>query len=116
MFQLVLFSKEDFSPKELVFAVIANFQEGYLKPRSNLKMNDDLLRARIVASSKGLIEVSGGFTRIEKVQFIHQNDTDFFLRNRRLERLYSTLKPDAIAVSHDQLRACCLDHIEKFSN
>lgn len=110
MFQLVLFSRRLLKPAELVFAVIAKPQEGYLKSRSQSEMKDDMLRARIVDSSKGLIEVSGRMTR---VQFIHQTVTDFFLRNRRLERLYPTLEPDAIAASHDQLRACCLDYMEK---
>lgn len=110
MFQLVLFGKEELTPEELVFAVMARFHEGYLKPRSQSEMTDDLLRARIVDSSKGLIEVS---STIIRVQFIHQTVTDFFLRNRRLARLYPTLEPDAIAASHDQLRACCLDYFEK---
>jgi ankyrin repeat protein len=110
MFQLVLFSERTLSPEELVFAVIAKRQEGYLKPRSQYEMTNDLLRARIVNSSKGLIEVSAEKMR---TQFIHQTVTDFFLRNRRLERLYPTLEPDAIAASHDRIRACCLDYIEK---
>ncbi|KUL91240.1 hypothetical protein ZTR_01767 [Talaromyces verruculosus] len=110
MFQLVLFSRTELTPEELVFAVIAKHHEGYLKPRSQYEMTNDLLRARIVDSSKGLIEVSGEERR---TQFIHQTVTDFFLRNRRLERLYPTLEPDAIAASHDRIRACCLDYIEK---
>lgn len=110
MFQLVLFSKITLSPEELVFAVIAKHHEGYLEPGSQYEMTNDLLRARIVDSSKGLIEVSGEKRR---TQFIHQTVTDFFLRNRRLERLYPTLEPDAIAASHDRIRACCLDYIEK---
>lgn len=111
MFQLVLFSTEPLEPAELVFAVIARFQEGPLKSRSRSDMTDNMLKARIVHSSKGLIEVSG---RKGTVQFIHQTVTDFFLRTRRLERLYSTLEPDAEAASHDHLRACCLDYILKF--
>uniref|UniRef100_A0A093VPM2 Putative ankyrin repeat protein n=1 Tax=Talaromyces marneffei PM1 TaxID=1077442 RepID=A0A093VPM2_TALMA len=113
MFQLVLFSKKQLTPAELVFAVVARFHEGYLKPKSQFEMNDDMLEARIVDSSKGLIEVS----RTEyssRVQFIHQTVTDFFLRNRRLERHYPKLEPDAIAASHDRLRASCLNYIEKF--
>ncbi|KAI7974507.1 hypothetical protein EIK77_008687 [Talaromyces pinophilus] len=110
MFQLVLFSKMILSAEELVFAVIGKFHEGYLKPSSQSEMKGDLLIARIVDSSKGLIEVSG---KNRRTQFIHQTVTDFFLRNRRLERLYPTLEPDAIAASHDRIRACCLDYIEK---
>lgn len=110
MFQLVLFSKEELTPAELVFAVIARLQEVYLKPRRQSRMTDAMLKARIVDSSKGLIEVY----RERRVQFIHQTVTDFFLRNRRLERLYATSEPDAIAASHDRLRACCLDYILKF--
>lgn len=110
MFQFVLFSEKGLNPAELVFAVIAQFQEGYLKTWSQSKMTGDLLKARIIGSSKGLIEVNGEGI----VQFIHQTVTDFFLRNRRLERLYDTPEQDVIAASNDRLRACCLDYILKF--
>lgn len=113
MFQLVLFSRRELTPEELVFAVIAKSHKGYLKPRSQSEMKDDMLRARIVDSSKGLIEASKSYTQM-RVQFIHQTVIDFLLRNRRLQRLLSTPESDTIAASHDQIRACCLDYIEKF--
>ncbi|KAI0410229.1 hypothetical protein F5X98DRAFT_387040 [Xylaria grammica] len=108
MFQWVLFSQRPLSSKELYTAVV-----------NRSLPSSETIRRRITTSSKGLIEVRKevrkkvcirGHVEVvfsESVQFIHLSVKDFLCRNKRLEKLDPSLRPDAISVSHARLWAYC---------
>ena len=109
MLQWVLFNKRPLKPEELYFATIAGTDTQNLRAWNRSKVTSDVIRRRITSSSKGLIEIRKGGE--ETVQFIHESVNDFLLRNKRLETLDSGLESNAIGVSHDRLRACCMSYL-----
>ncbi|KAI0965921.1 hypothetical protein F4678DRAFT_467061 [Xylaria arbuscula] len=98
--QWVLLSRQPLTPEELYIAAVS----GSLPSHTTI-------RRRIISSSKGLVEVRNNEAGREIVQFIHLSVNDFLYRNKRLERLDSTLEPDAISASHARLWAYCRSYI-----
>ncbi|CAG9997203.1 unnamed protein product [Clonostachys byssicola] len=115
MFQWVLFSQKLLKPQELFLAT----QMG-LSPDSNgvwdhSKFTLDYIKRRIVAISKGLIEVrSGGDNDDLYVQFIHLSVKDFLSRNNRLQALDPTIGQEPVRLSHRRLWRICWDSINRF--
>jgi ankyrin repeat protein len=109
MLQCVLFTRRPLTPEELYFAMIAGTNPENLKAWNQSKITADIIRRRIITSSRGLIETRKVHREI--VQFIHESVNDFLLRNRRLETLDPTIKLDAIGASHDCLSTCCMSYL-----
>jgi hypothetical protein len=107
--QWVLFAGRLLRPEELYFAVLAGTEPEELGAWNRSRDTSEVIKRFITSTSKGLIEVRKGDT--ETVQFIHESVKEFLLRNKRLQMLDPTLKPDAIGASHDRLIACCMSYI-----
>ncbi|KAK5656647.1 hypothetical protein OQA88_4627 [Cercophora sp. LCS_1] len=107
VFQWVLFAEHALSPEELYWVVWENDQNGGKTPSL------DVLERRIREVSKGLVEITGENNFDRKVQFIHESVVDFLLRNRRLQRLSTTLENNMVGVSHCQLRDICMRYLLK---
>jgi hypothetical protein len=109
MLQCILFTRRPLKPEELYFAMIAGTNPENLEAWNRSKITADIIRRRITTSSRGLIKTRKG--QGETVQFIHESVNNFLLRNRRLETLDPTLELDAIGISNDCLRACCMSYL-----
>ena len=109
LLQWVLFTRRALKPEELYFAMMAGTNAQNLGAWNRSKVTSEDIRRRITSSSKGLIEIRKGEEMT--VQFIHESVTDFLLRNRRLQTLDPALEVNAIGISHDRLRACCMSYI-----
>ncbi|KAI0403021.1 ankyrin repeat-containing domain protein [Xylaria palmicola] len=106
MLQWTLFSQVRLSPEQLCIASA----DGRLPSR-----DAEIIRRRIVHSSRGLIEVRKGRDG-EYVQFIHLSVSDFLYRNRRLVTLDPTLQPFPIMASHARLWDRCWLWIKSYDN
>ena len=113
MLQWVLLSRRPLKPEELFFAVLAGTASEYTGPWNRSKITGHTIQRRIIASSKGLIEVRTGDTA--SVQFIHLSVNDFLFRNQRLQTLDQTLRPDPISASHGQLWDRCWSYIKRLA-
>ncbi|KAI9686132.1 MAG: hypothetical protein M1822_003787, partial [Bathelium mastoideum] len=110
MLQWVLFSDRPLKPVELFCAVITKVAPQLVETWDSTKLTETVIHRRITDSSKGLIEIRPGTE--STVQFIHRSVNDFLLRNRRLQKLDSTLTPDPVLISYKRLWSCCLEHIK----
>ncbi|KAL7907746.1 ankyrin repeat-containing domain protein [Trichoderma velutinum] len=126
--QCVLFAKRPLTPEELYFAIIAGTKSQALGIWNPLQITPDIIRRRIISSSRGLVEIRRGEIETSEgddmsegdetskgendtVQFIHESVNDFLVRNRRLQRLDPGLMPNPIAKSHDRLKDCCMSYL-----
>ncbi|KAL9489362.1 hypothetical protein ACSS6W_001639 [Trichoderma asperelloides] len=107
--QFVLFAKRLLTPEEIYFALIAGMNGQMLGIWDPLLITPDIIRRRIISSSRGLIEIRKG--EKETVQFIHKSVDDFLVRNSRLQGLDPALGPDFIAKSNNRLKDCCMSYI-----
>ena len=107
MLQWVLFSREPLEPRTLfllaLVGIIPPDQFATLRRTVIARMTTEDIRRRIIASSRGLVEMGSQGT----AQFIHTCVSDFLVREGRLQRLDPTLQTSLIGLSHDRLRRCC---------
>ncbi|KAJ2997270.1 hypothetical protein NUW58_g700 [Xylaria curta] len=102
MLQWVLLSKRRLTPEELYIAAVSESLPSY-----------QVIRRRIISSSKGLVEVRESERSTKRyVQFIHLAVNDFLYRNKRLEKLDPTLEPEVVSASHARLWATCWSYIK----
>ncbi|PNP56205.1 hypothetical protein THARTR1_03730 [Trichoderma harzianum] len=120
--QCVLFAKRPLTPEEIYFAIIAGTNSKVLGIWDPLRITPDIIRRRIISSSRGLVEIRKGQAETsegyetsegekETVHFIHGSVNDFLLRNGRLQSLDPGLIPDPVAKSHERLKDCCLSYL-----
>ncbi|EHK19525.1 uncharacterized protein TRIVIDRAFT_133015, partial [Trichoderma virens Gv29-8] len=107
--QWVLFAKRLLTPEEIYFGLIAGTNRQALGKWDPLQITPDIIRRRIISTSRGLIEIRKD--RKETVQFIHESVNDFLVRNGRLQKLDPGLMQDPIAKSQDRLKNCCMSYL-----
>lgn len=108
--QWLLFAKRPLKDREYYSAIVAGlYSRGVISlPASMNVPNKDVLERFVSSSSKGLGEITENGT----VQFIHQTVPDYLLTRRGAQRLWSELGENFVALSHEQLRRCCLIYME----
>ncbi|RFU76896.1 ankyrin repeat domain-containing [Trichoderma arundinaceum] len=107
--QCVLFAKQLLTPEEIYFALIAGTNGQKLGKWDPSQITPDIIRRRIISSSRGLVEIRKG--ERETVQFIHGSVNDFLVRNSRLQTLDPGLASDPVAKSHGRLQDCCMSYM-----
>lgn len=109
MLDFVLFARRLLRAEELYFATMTHIHAQDTGPWDSEKLTQDVIRRRIIQSSRGLIEVRQGGT--STVQFIHKSVNDFLLRNKRLQLLDPSLSPNIIGTSHERLESTCMAYL-----
>ncbi|KAF5694114.1 ankyrin protein 3 [Fusarium denticulatum] len=110
--QWVLFAKSPLKPEQLYFAIRSHL-EGAASKWDRDEIGLDTIGNFILSSSKGLAEI----TRSKKaptVQFIHESVRDFLLKDDGLRVILLESSVNPSAESHDQLKKCCLEHMQSY--
>lgn len=110
--QWVLFARNPLKPEQLYFAIRSHTECTTCKwDRDDI--TEATIRNFILSSSKGLAEV----IRTKKdptVQFIHESVRDFLLKDGGLRVILKT-SGDIGAESHDQLKRCCYEYTQSYT-
>ncbi|KAK6358010.1 hypothetical protein TWF730_007364 [Orbilia blumenaviensis] len=109
MFQWVLFTQRNLSPRELYYGIMAGTDPESLGQCVYSETTDEDIARYITNCSRGLVEIR---QVSNTAQFIHETVNDFLLRNKRLQTLDSTIGSQLASGSHGRLAECCLAYIE----
>ncbi|KAG4253719.1 hypothetical protein FPRO03_07679 [Fusarium proliferatum] len=110
--QWVLLARNPLKPEQLYFAIRSQTECTTCKWDRD-EITEATIRNFILNSSKGLAEV----IRTKKdptVQFIHESVRDFLLKDGGLRVILKT-SGDIGAESHDQLKRCCYEYIQSYT-
>jgi ankyrin repeat protein len=108
--QWILLTKEALRPEQLYFAILASTEPEFLSAWESEKVPMDLIKRRILYSSKGVAEVTR--SKVPTVQFIHESVRDFLLKENGLCTIWPELGDAFLGKSHEELKRCCLNYMK----
>lgn len=107
--QWILFAKRPMKREELYFAILSGSESDGSFLWDPDDISTDTMDLFLLSSSKGLAEVTK--SKNPTVQFIHESVRDFLLKGNVLGLLWEDLKVNAVGLSHDRLKECCLNYM-----